>query len=207
VRGPNLRPPWALLPLAFAALAAQAAGGDAPQHCAGIDHDRSRLECYDAIFRKPAESAASAAVPGAAAETASASVSASVSASAAANPESDFGLTEAAKRARDPQQEMLESITGKVAAVSRRPAGELIVTLENGQVWTQVTVDQRKGGRRRQGDHQEGRARIAPARDPGSLRDQGPSREVTRPGAVGSADMLFAVATWPPPGGDIGCRI
>ena len=132
MRGSNLRPPWALLPLAFAVLAAQAAGGDAPQRCAGIGDDRSRLACYDAIFRKPAASAASAAVPAAAG-----------TASASASPETDFGLTEAAKRARDPQQEMLESITGTVAAVGRRPAGELIVTLENGQVWTQVTVDQR----------------------------------------------------------------
>ena len=64
-------------------------------------------------------------------------------ASVASSPEIDFGLTEAAKRARDPQQEMLESITGTVAAVGRRPDGELTVTLENGQVWTQVTVDQR----------------------------------------------------------------
>lgn len=134
MRGPNLRHPWALLPLAFAVLAAQAAGGDAPQRCAGIGDDRSRLTCYDAIFGKPAVLAASTSVP-AAEET--------VAASAAASPETDFGLTEAAKRARDPQQEMLESITGTVAAVGRRPAGELIVTLENGQVWTQVTVDQR----------------------------------------------------------------
>ena len=127
MRGSNLRPPWALLPLAFAVLAAQAAGGDAPQRCAGIGDDRSRLACYDAIFRQPAASAASAAGP----------------AATLASPETDFGLTEAAKRARDPQQEMLESITGTVVAVGRRPTGELTVTLKNGQVWTQVTVDQR----------------------------------------------------------------
>ncbi len=41
------------------------------------------------------------------------------------------------------KDEMPESITGTVAAVGRRPDGELSVTLENGQVWTQVTVDQR----------------------------------------------------------------
>ena len=138
MRGPNLRLHWALLPLALAVLTAQAAGGDTPQRCAGIGDDRSRLACYDAIFRKPAASAASTAVPGTAAGT--------VATPAATNPEADFGLTEAAKRARDPQkaqQEMPESITGKVATVGRRPTGELTVTLENGQVWTQVTVDQR----------------------------------------------------------------
>jgi len=135
VKGPNLRPPWALLPLAFAVLAAQAASSDAPQRCSEIGDDLARLGCYDAIFRKPAASAASTAAPAAAAASAATSV--------AASPETDFGLTEAAKRARDPQQEILESITGTVTAVGRRPAGELIVTLENGQVWTQVTVDQR----------------------------------------------------------------
>jgi hypothetical protein len=133
-----------LLPLAFAALAAQAASSDAPQRCAEIGDDFARLACYDAIFRKPVASAASTAVPAAAAAPAAATGTAA--ASAATNPEADFGLTEAAKRARDPQkaqQEMPESITGAVAAVGRRPAGELTVTLENGQVWTQVMVDQR----------------------------------------------------------------
>ena len=144
MRGPNLCPPWVLLPLAFAALAAQAASSDAPQRCAEIGDDFARLACYDAIFRKPVASAASTAVPAAAAAPAAATGTAA--ASAATNPEADFGLTEAAKRARDPQkaqQEMPESITGAVAAVGRRPAGELTVTLENGQVWTQVMVDQR----------------------------------------------------------------
>jgi hypothetical protein len=58
----------------------------------------------------------------------------------------DFGLTEAAKRAREPEQsreQLPESITGTVASVGRRPAGELIVTLESGQVWTQLQVDAR----------------------------------------------------------------
>ena len=138
MRGQNLRPAWALLPLVFAMLAAQAAGGDAPQRCAGIGDDRSRLACYDAIFRKPAASATGTVVADAAA--------ASTSSSPVASPEADFGLTEAAKQARDPgkaKDVMPESITGTVAAVGRRPDGELSVTLENGQVWTQVTVDQR----------------------------------------------------------------
>ena len=138
MRGPNLRLHWALLPLAFAALAAQAAGGDTPQRCAGIGDDRSRLACYDAIFGKPAASAASTAVPAAATGTAPAP--------ATASPETDFGLTEAAKQARDPKKakdDMPESITGTVAAVGHRPGGELTVTLENGQVWTQLEVDPR----------------------------------------------------------------
>lgn len=60
---------------------------------------------------------------------------------AAKNPQDEFGLTEAAKRARDPEkakEEMPESITEKVTSVGHRPTGELVVTLANGQVWLQI---------------------------------------------------------------------
>lgn len=144
MRGPNLRPAWVLLPLAFVVLAEHAAASDAPQRCAGIGDDRARLACYDAIYRKPAPSAASSTAS--ATDAAPAAVAAETVATVAASPVNDFGLTEAAKRARDSeraQDQIYESITGKVAAVSQRPTGELTVTLESGQVWTQVTLDQR----------------------------------------------------------------
>ncbi len=115
--------------------------------------DRARLACYDSIFGRPAAAAPlgapSAAAPatGAVAGTvAAAPVAATPAAAAAANPETDFGLTEAAKRAREPEESgerLPESISGTVARVARQPAGELVVTLENGQVWTQLQVDPR----------------------------------------------------------------
>lgn len=57
-----------------------------------------------------------------------------------ADAEADFGLTEADKRALDPERaekSQLTSIRGTVASVARRPTKELVVTLENGQVWVQ----------------------------------------------------------------------
>jgi len=70
-----------------------------------------------------------------------ASAAAAPAASVATSPKDDFGLTDAAKRARDPEYakaQMPESITEKVASVGHRPTGELVVTLANGQVWVQI---------------------------------------------------------------------
>jgi hypothetical protein len=124
----NSRAGFGCLLLAAATVLSRAAGADEPQRCAAMADDRDRLACYDSIFGRPG---ASAAAPAAA---------------AAASPEADFGLTEAARRAREPAEsteKFPDSITGTVAKVSRQPAGELIVTLENGQVWTQLQVDPR----------------------------------------------------------------
>ena len=142
---PNSRPAWALLMLVGWVSGAYAADGDSPQHCAAIGDDAARLACYDRIFRAPAAAKAPSTTVGTAATTAVAPASTAV-VPAAAKPPDDFGLTEAAKRARDPErakEEKSESVTATVAAVGRRPAGELVVTLDNGQVWTQVEVDQR----------------------------------------------------------------
>jgi hypothetical protein len=70
-----------------------------------------------------------------------ASAAAAPAATVAASPKDDFGLTEAAKRARDPENSKVQfpdSITEKVASVGHRPTGELVVTLANGQVWVQI---------------------------------------------------------------------
>jgi len=143
VKIPNSCPAWALLMLVGWMLGAHAADGDSPQQCAAIGVDVERLACYDRIFRAPAvptpaaAGAASTAVGGAATMTV---------APAAAAPPDDFGLTEAAKRAREPEEsreKLPESISGTVAKVARQPGGELVVTLENGQVWTQLQVDPR----------------------------------------------------------------
>ena len=108
-----------------------------------VSNDGDRLACYDRIFRDKAGSGA----PGEPAVAAAGAAAASgVVAAAASNPQQDFGLTEAAKRALDPEKakiEMPESVTDKVTAVGHRPTGELIVTLANGQVWVQIESDSR----------------------------------------------------------------
>jgi hypothetical protein len=174
VRNEVFGPAWALLCLMIGAVPANAASEDAARRCSGMGDDRARLACYDSIFRKPGAgtgsgsaatssaaatgaSAAAAAVPAASAVPASAasvpaisvpSVTASTAPATATpvNPQDDFGLTEAAKRARDPEkakETMPESITQEVAAVTRKKDGELVVTLANGQVWTQLETDRR----------------------------------------------------------------
>lgn len=137
---------------------AHAADGTSPQQCADIGDDLERLACYDRIFRAPAVTApagtgaASTAVGSASATRVATAAEPGVAPAAAAagpsasTPQDDFGLTEAAKQARLPEEsrkELPESVSGKVAKLARRPAGEFIVTLENGQVWTQLQVDPR----------------------------------------------------------------
>jgi hypothetical protein len=120
---------------ALAVLAAVRAGAAVPtaaEECSAVADDRERLECYDAIFGKPA-GAGQRAIPAAAA--------ASTTAAAPPNPDVEFGLSESAKVARDPEkakQRFPDSITGDVAAVGFKPTGELVVTLANGQVWIQT---------------------------------------------------------------------
>lgn len=163
---PNSRPAWALLTLVCFVSGAHAADGNSPQQCAALGDDAERLACYDRIFRAPAGTVpavtgAASTAAGAAATTTPAPAAksgvatdaaavlapaASAAAPAATSPQDDFGLTEAAKRAREPEEtrgKLLDSISGTVAKVARQPAGELILTLENGQVWTQLEVDPR----------------------------------------------------------------
>jgi hypothetical protein len=128
--------------------AAQAASSDAVQRCAGIADDRARLACYDSLFGRPAapEPAVASSVAEAPAAGAAAATAAVAPAAAPSNPAADFGLSEAAKRAREPEQsreQFPDSVTGTIAKIGRKPAGEFVVTLENGQVWTQLQVDVR----------------------------------------------------------------
>lgn len=74
--------------------------------------------------------------------TATQSSVAAVAAAPAApkNPRDDFGMTEAAKQARNPEaaDRPPASISGKVKSVTHRSTGEFVVTLDDGQVWTQL---------------------------------------------------------------------
>jgi hypothetical protein len=129
VRVSNFGRTWVLLSLAAGSFAANAGSDEAARQCTGVSDDRARLACYDGIFSKPATAGRDSppAVPAPAA--------------AASSPQDDFGLSDTAKRARDPEKAkelMPQSIAEKVASVGRRPTGELVVTLDNGQVWAQI---------------------------------------------------------------------
>jgi hypothetical protein len=126
-----------------------AAGAEGTHRCAVVAGDAARLACYDQAFGRPdsnakpgvAEAPAVQALPVTAAAANETPVAAVPSAAAAAQAREEFGLSEAAKRARDPEkarETMPQSITTVVAKVVRRPTGESIVTLENEQVWEQA---------------------------------------------------------------------
>lgn len=136
-----------LLGLNIAAGTAQGADTAASHPCAGIGEDGARLACYDRTFGRgsapisaPAKPATAAAVPVAAAAGTAAAIPA---ADAAAKAQREFGLSETDKRALDnnkslPQEP--ESLTATVKSASRRPTGEQVFVLENGQVWVETTT-------------------------------------------------------------------
>jgi hypothetical protein len=129
-----------LLATATWSLHVRAAGTESAAQCARVTDDDARLACYDGIFRPGGEPQQAAPR-----DSSGAVIPAAVAAGAAApavvsNPEEDFGLTEAAKQARKPDAPAAppESISRKVSSVTRRPTGEFVVTLDDGQVWSQI---------------------------------------------------------------------
>jgi hypothetical protein len=140
---------------------AWAASGSDGASCVAVNDDAARLACYDRAFgRKAAVGSAAATATGAAATgTAATGVAAAAPRSptvasptaaratpapaAPKDPVADFGLTEAAKQAKDPVKAAEAaaaptSVTGKVISVRFRKFGEFVVTLDNGQVWEQI---------------------------------------------------------------------
>lgn len=118
--------------------------------CAVVTNDAGRLACYDAAFGKPAAAAAGLVTSTGTASAVPSVGKAGVGAGArAANDDASkvhesFGMSEASKRAREPQQPAQPtSITSTLTQVSSRPTGQLVLTLEDGQVWTQTESDLR----------------------------------------------------------------
>lgn len=127
--------------LAAAAASARAAdtgrGPEAARECVAIDDASARLACYDEALGRVTAPATAVTVSGGASAAATA-VPASAEVARAVD---EFGLTETAKRKRDPEkarETMPDSISATVAQVSFRPTGEVVVTLDNEQVWVQA---------------------------------------------------------------------
>jgi hypothetical protein len=139
VRSSSNGPVLAILGLAIWSAPATAADNTAALRCGAIAAADARLACYDALFR----TSEGAAVPQAtAAAAAAAATAATAHPQPAANPVADFGLTPVQQRSLDPEKanepRAPESVTGTVAKIGYKPTGELVVTLENGQVWVQI---------------------------------------------------------------------
>jgi translation initiation factor IF-1 len=116
---------------------------DALLTCANESDDAQRLRCFDAVVanlrKAPAAPAATAAAPSPAAAP---SRAAATPAPAAASPppasaptaEQRFG---ARGEISPDRHEEIDELTGTVTEVATKPHGELIVTLDNGQVWAE----------------------------------------------------------------------
>jgi hypothetical protein len=158
----------ALLATATIAAAADTELAERVAACARERDDSARLACFDRLTEKPAAAASSApaptpktaepaaataAPPAPAPPQAAATAGAAGAAAAAATPApkssvDEFGVSgsevarhrdaEAQKQPGAPQK--LDKINAAVTAVSKRPRGELVVTLDNGQVWAQKDV-------------------------------------------------------------------
>lgn len=99
--------------------------------CAAEPDDARRLRCFDdaAAALRGAPEAASAEAAGAPA------VASRPTSAPAASAEDRFGAREKLER-----EEPLREIVAVVAAVSAKPHGELVITLENGQVWAELAT-------------------------------------------------------------------
>jgi hypothetical protein len=100
--------------------------------CASEQEDAKRLACFDAAVARARSQPAPAAVPAAAAAT------------PVLTKEEKFGLRgdlkeEKVKQA--PELAELESLSGKATKVAAKPHGQLIVTLDNGQTWTEIQAN------------------------------------------------------------------
>ncbi len=127
------RRPYALFPASLLAIAhvPVASAADLPeslQACMAESDDMRRLACYDREMARLASSPAVAGAP-AAAQAATAELS----------PEEKFGLSEAQVLEKQKSEEASkpESLTATLTSISQRPHGELVMTLDNGQVWLQ----------------------------------------------------------------------
>ena len=103
--------------------------------CANEKDDAGRLRCFDAVVagmrRAPVAPAASSAATATAAPAAAPPTS-----THAPSAEEKFGARGDLKREQAPE---LSEIAGTVTAVSAKPYGELVITLDNGQVWVERT--------------------------------------------------------------------
>jgi hypothetical protein len=117
---------------------------DALLACANESEDAQRLRCFDAVVanlrKAPAAPAATAAAPPPAAaapsRTAAAPAPAASSPTPASAPTAEQRFGARGDISPDKHEE-IDELTGTVTEIGTKPHGELIVTLDNGQVWAE----------------------------------------------------------------------
>jgi hypothetical protein len=125
--------------LASASIAAAASPGAS---CTGIASDAERLACYDKAFGRGTVAAGTSA--GAPVATTAGAATATAGAVAAVDPAEkarrEFGLSEEGKRSLEENKTVAtapESITAAIKSATRKPTGEQVFVLDNGQVWVE----------------------------------------------------------------------
>jgi Tfp pilus assembly protein PilP len=118
--------------------------------CRALSSDAERLACYDAAVDRAAGMRAPAVATPAQSPTTTVTtpavtapaVAAAVGTAATIEPETDFGLSEQARREREGVA-ALPSITARVTGVVQRGDGRQALTLDNQQTWVQVDATTR----------------------------------------------------------------
>lgn len=103
--------------------------------CADESDDARRLRCFDAVVAGSRKAPAAPATTAAAAQAALPPAATPPAATAATAPEAGFGARGDIKPDR---HEELKELTATVTALGAKAHGELIVTLDNGQVWAEI---------------------------------------------------------------------
>lgn len=117
------------------------------RQCVTIADPAGRLACFDAALQQlgvtagaatQGSTAASAAVT---AGSVAAAGTVAATAAPALTPEQKFGATGELKQKQEPKPEepLLEQLTAIIKDVRQAPDGRYVVTLDNGQVWRQIT--------------------------------------------------------------------
>ncbi|MCC6633474.1 MAG: hypothetical protein IT482_15540 [Gammaproteobacteria bacterium] len=122
---------------ALLAVSSQAFAAEGTRRCFEIYDDPQRLACYDSLFGKPVRPgaaqppAAPAQLPAPAVVTADPTPPAAAPRVAAPPP----------AKAPAPAPAPAQPVTGRITAVSRLANDRFAITLDNGQVWTQLERD------------------------------------------------------------------
>jgi hypothetical protein len=144
----SLKPFLSTLALMFAAGLApvQAASPDSLpvqiKRCAALTDAGARLNCYDALAGSSAlntsTAASSIAATSGGASVGTATVGVAASSPTPAQTDMEFGVHNGALEAKLVNPHREKHMLAVVSGISNRPQGELVVTLDNGQVWTQI---------------------------------------------------------------------